>query len=337
MRETVPLISSYRRRELPASLMQRIEMMQQLALVVQPGSPAPLRRAPVGQAPPRRVRRSAHAAVLAWFSLGVIASGVAGAGAVVGMRTLFAGAPPGAAAPAVTSWSQHPRTEWDTVSMVIDRSQRMRTPLPLQVTGAEDTFEIVVHGLPQGVRPSRGAPVGEGTWVLKPTELDGLYLMLESAVPDAFDVKIAVLTPSSGMATAGSIVQVRLVEMAPVTQAAVTVGAPAPAAPLAYAGMSDGSGSDVARTASASTLAAARTGAGRGGDKAASHQPAHRRIAPAAAGVTAPSGQSANAGKTWPEGAYGLGATSREPEQPTSWWQMPPPAWSPFLVGQEPP
>jgi hypothetical protein len=38
-----------------------------------------------------------------------------------------------------------------------------------------------------------------------------------------------------------------------------------------------------------------------------------------------------------PEGAYALGATQREPEQQASWWQMPPPTWSPFLVGQEQP
>jgi hypothetical protein len=33
--------------------------------------------------------------------------------------------------------------------------------------------------------------------------------------------------------------------------------------------------------------------------------------------------------RTWPEGASGLGAVSREPERQL-WWSMPPPDWVPF-------
>ncbi len=309
MRETVSLASSYRRQELPASLMQRLEMMQQLALATNG-------REPLRQTRPRGARRGAHMIVLAWFSFGVIASGAMGAGAIVGLRTFAAGAPLAVGAPAVASWS-HPRADWDTVHVAIDRSQRMRAPLALQVTGADDgAFDIVMHGFPAGVRPSRGAPVGEATWVLRPTDLDGLYLTLDSAVPDTFDVKIAVLT-SPGVATAGSIVQVRLVEVAPAPQAAVTVGPP--------------------RSTPASTPAPARTATARSGDKAGA-QTAQRRTGPVVAGAAASSGQPVGTDRTWPEGAYGLGAAPHEPEQqPTSWWQMPPPTWSPFLVGQERP
>ena len=163
MRETVSLASSYRRQELPASLMQRLDLMQHLALAAS------------GREPPRQrvshgARRGAHVVVLAWFSFGVIASGAMGAGAIVGLRTLGAAAPLVVGTPAVASWS-HPRADWDTVHVAIDRSQRARAPLALQVTGADDgAFDVVMHAVPVGVRPSRGAPVGEATWVLRPTD-----------------------------------------------------------------------------------------------------------------------------------------------------------------------
>jgi len=317
MREAVSLASSYRRQELPASLMQRLELMQHLARAAN-GQTSP-------QSRPRGARRGAHVIVLAWFSFGVIASGAMGAGAIVGLRTFADGAPPALGAPAVASWS-HPRADWDTVHVAIDRSQRARAPLSLHVTGAgPGAFEIVMHGLPAGVRPSRGAPIGEATWVLRPTDLDGLYLTLDSTVPDTFDVKIAVLT-SPGIATAGSIVQVRLVDVAPTPQAAVTVGAPASLSPLAHVGIPGGPGADTARSAPASAPASARAATARSGDKAGG-QTAQRRTGPAVAST----------GRTMPEGAFGLGATPREPESSTSWWQMPPPTWSPFLVGQERP
>jgi len=317
MRETVSLASSYGRRELPVSLMQRLEHMQHLALVAKAQAAGQTPR----QSPPRGARRGAHVVVLAWFSLGVIASGAMGAGAVVWLRTLAAGDPSAVVAPAVASWS-HPRADWDTVHVTLDRGQRMRAPLALQVTGASGgAFEVVMHGLPAGVRPSRGAPFGEGTWMLKPADLDGLYLTLDDTVADAFDVKIAVLT-SAGIATAGSIVQVRLVEMAPATQAAVTVGVPVPPSPSVHAGMFAGEAADTAKPGPAS--APARTAVQGTGRLVA---PAQRRTGPVVAST----------GSTMPEGAYALGATQREPEQQASWWQMPPPTWSPFLVGQEQP
>jgi hypothetical protein len=318
MRETVSLALSYGRRELPVSLMQRLEHMQHLALVAKAQAAGQTPR----QSPPRGARRGAHVVVLAWFSLGVIASGAMGAGAVVWLRTLAAGDPSAVVAPAVASWS-HPRADWDTVHVTLDRGQRMRAPLALQVTGANGgAFEVVMHGLPAGVRPSRGAPFGEGTWMLKPADLDGLYLTLDDTVADAFDVKIAVLT-STGIATAGSIVQVRLVEMAPATQAAVTVGVPVPPAPPVHAGMLAGEAA-AAKPGPAAAPALTRTATQSTGRLGA---PAQRRTGPVVAST----------GRTMPEGAYALGAIQREPEQQASWWQMPPPTWSPFLVGQEQP
>jgi hypothetical protein len=285
------------------------------------------------QAPSRGARRGAHVVVLAWFSLGVIASGAVGAGVIVGLRTLAAGAPLAAAAPAVAAWS-HPRADWDTVHVVIDRGQRSRVVLPLQVTGAENAdFQVVMHGLPAGARPSRGAPIGEATWVLKPTDLDGLYLTLDDAVPETFDARIAVVT-APGIVTTGSLVQFRLVEMNPSRQAAVTLAAP-PAPPARF-GMSGASGGYDARSGTSSAPVLPRTAPARNADKSGG-QPAHRRAGPASASASGPSGKVASIGATWPEGAYGLGATARKPESATSWWQMPPPNWSPFEVGQERP
>jgi hypothetical protein len=328
MRETVSLASSYRRRELPTSLVQRLEMVQHSALA----SSGQVR---LRQTPSRGVRRGAHVIVLAWFSLGVIASGAMGAGAIVGLRTFAAGAPLLAGAPAVAAWS-HPRADWDAVHVAIDRSQRSRATLSLQVTGAENgDFQVVMHGLPAGARPSRGAPIGESTWVLKPTDLDGLYLTLDDAVPDTFDVRIAVLT-SPGIVTTGSVVEFRLVEMSPSTQAAVMLGTPAPSSPPAYPGMFDAPMAYETRSGTASTPVLARTATARHGDKAGG-QPAHRRAGPVVASASRPSGQAASTSATWPDGAYRLGATPREPEGATSWWQMPPPNWSPFQVGQERP
>ncbi len=268
MRETVSLASSYRRRKLPASLMQRLELMQQLALAAQAdGQAHPADR-------PRGARRSVQLIVLAWFSLGMIASGAMGAGAIVGLHTLAARTTPAAGTPAVAAWS-YPGGDWDTVQLPIDRSQQARVPLAVEVTGSDADFELVMHGLPAGVRPSRGVPVAEATWLLTRADLDGLHLTLDEAAPDAFDVRLAVLS-ARGTPTAGSIVQVRLVDPVVTRQAAVGGDSDAPP----YVVMSDGPGADAARSAPDSPSA-----------------PDHR----------------------------------------SSWWQMPPPNWSPFLVGQERP
>ena len=90
MRETASLASSFERQRLPAGLMQRLEMMQQLALQ----ATASDGRKPQVPALPRLPRRGAQVIVLAWFSLGVLASGAAGVGALFGLRALEAGGTP---------------------------------------------------------------------------------------------------------------------------------------------------------------------------------------------------------------------------------------------------
>src|SRR5262245_35162107 len=112
MRQVATLASTHRRRDLPASLVQRLELMQLYALAA---------KAQAGgrQAPPLPSRRS-QAIILAWFSLGVLVSGALGAGAIVGIRAAAAGRLP---LPSWTAWAKTPQPstasrqdgEWNTI------------------------------------------------------------------------------------------------------------------------------------------------------------------------------------------------------------------------------
>jgi hypothetical protein len=348
MRDMASPGAAYGRRDLPIRLMQRLDLVKPPVLpataqaagvtrVLLPAVPARRRTPPLG----------AQLAVLAWFSLGVIASGAFGAGSLVGLRALAASETAMAQVAPWMSWvpwakaaPAQPQVTWETAQIAIDRSERARAPLPLQVTGADDdAIQVVLQGLPAGVRPSYGTPLdgpSGSTWVLGPSGLDGLYLALDETAPEAFDFKISV-SASPRSFTVGSIVQVRLVDTAPLKQAALPVAtdaAPEPTPEIhaearweTYRGMSDGPEIE-AKPAPAFPPAAPRT-ASAARAKTASH-PAQRRAA------APPAAQAATATGSWPEGASGLGAVPREPEEP-SWWQMPPPSWSPFLVGQERP
>jgi hypothetical protein len=152
--------------------------------------------------------------------------------------------------------------------------------------------------------------------VLTQPDLEDLHLALDDAAPKVFNVKVAVLAPA-GVATVGSILHVRVVDAAAqdvaangATEAATAdsmQSAPAPASPAAQAPIAPGS----ERT----------TGA-----------PVRKHTAAPASGVTevAPV---VGSGRSWPEGATGLGAVSREGERQV-WWEVPPPSWSPFQDGQ---
>jgi hypothetical protein len=157
-------------------------------------------------------------------------------------------------------------------------------------------------------------------------DLGDLFLTLDASAPAAFDLKVGVSVPP-GVAAAGSVVQVRLLGDAEVKAAATGGAAGTPPASPALPSTSDGPVVDQAKPPPASGHAAvARTAGVRGG--------AQRRPAPAVADATGAGAQPAE-GRSWPEGASGLGAVPRSPAP--SWWQMPPPTWSPFLVGQERP
>jgi hypothetical protein len=332
MRGVVSLASARGRQPLPASLMQRLELMQHFALAAQAGG-QPLAIPTTSRTP----RVGAHAVVLAWFSLGVLTSGALGAATIVGARALGSGQSPPVpsawaawATPPPAASSARPDAGWDTVQVAIDRSSGQRAPLPLEVTGADAAaFQVVIQGLPPGVTPSRGVAVGPSTWVLGRDDLGGLFLTLDASAPAAFDLKVGV-TVAPGVAAAGSIVQVRLVGDAELKQAALPGGAAGtPPGSAVLPAISDGAEIDQAKPPPASGHAAvARTAGVRGG--------AQRRPAPAVADATVAGAQPAEGERSWPEGASGLGAVPRPPGPP-SWWQMPPPTWSPFLVGQERP
>ena len=144
MRETASLASSFERQRLPAGLMQRLEMMQQLALQ----ATAPDGRKPQLPAVRRLPRPGAQVIVMAWFSLGVMASGAAGAGALLGLRALeargtplswasvraslgttlasaWAKMPPVAFAPGSGAQSDGP---WERVEVKIDPARRALRP-----------------------------------------------------------------------------------------------------------------------------------------------------------------------------------------------------------------
>jgi hypothetical protein len=294
--------------------MQRLALLDHLAR-------AHLGNTPVqGQLQRRRTPRlRAQAIVLAWFSLGVLASGGIGFGAVIGLRAVADGKVPiswtawlGAPAVASPAPSIEPAADhgWTTYHVAIERnpsapgtSPGTHVPLPLQLSGSDDPAVEVLLGLPVGVRPSRGEMRGETTWLLKRADLDGLLLELDTVAPAAFDVRIVVLAPA-GLTAASSVVHVLLVDVAPRKQAAG--GRTDEPLQVAAQDKSDGPFTDVAKSPPART-----------GDK---DVPPQRRVASAKAD---PGGA-----RTWPEGAYGLGAMPREGERQT-WWEMPP-SWSPF-------
>jgi hypothetical protein len=313
MRETSSLAEAYGRQELPASLIQRLAYMEEVARAAsaQAASYARMQAPPPPR--PRQPSRGAQAIVLAWFSLGVLTSGAVGAGALVGLRALESGALP---MPLAAAWAKtppaaaepQPDAAWETVEVTIARSEPGRAPLPLQVTADDDApVALVVQGLPAGVRLSRGEPLGWSGWVLKQADLDGLHLTLDDGAPDTFELKITALA-TPGTPTLGSIVQVRLLDPVEPKHAARTVGvedAP-PQAPV-YAGLSDGPAAEMAGAAApADTADTAAAPAAR---------PTERHAAAAPKGL----GQQLAAAASWPDGPIGR----------QMWWQMPPLSWSP--------
>jgi len=308
------IASPERRQSLPKSLMQRLALMAN-------GEPLALRAGGIGHSP----RTGARLGALLWFGLGVLASGIVGGVALLGLHASTAGEvriedDPGVV-PAVLA-EAHPATpernaQPDTFDLAIDRSERTAAPLGLRVTGTDDAnIEIVLQGIPEAARLSHGERRDASTWVLKRADLENLHLALGDAAPDAFDVRIDVLA-TPGVATLGSVVRVRLVDPASRKQA---MTAPGEDRTPYRQSKAVAASTDVAKSAPAHAPSAVRT---EGNDKAG-YPPAKRR-APTAADASTPAPQAA----PWPEGASGLGAIPRDSERQV-WWAMPPPSWSPF-------
>lgn len=233
MRETSSLASSFERQELPASLMQRLEIMRQMALRAQEDSKSTAVAL-------WRPRGRAQVIVLAWFSLGVLMSGAAGVGAVLGLRALEARGTPltfesvraTLGATLASAWAKMPPVAfaprpgetadgpWERIEVRIDAAKRLHAPLGLRVTGGDgQPVFFVLDGLPKGVRPSQGAAVGPATWVVASTDIEGLHLAIDEEAPAVFQMRIALLS-ATGIAKSGNLVEVRLVDAATAQAAA---------------------------------------------------------------------------------------------------------------------
>jgi hypothetical protein len=236
MREPASLASSFERQRLPTGLMQRLEMMQQLA---QQATAHDGRKA---QAHAARglPRRGAQVIVMAWFSLGVMASGAAGIGALLGLRALeargtpltWAGVRASLGTTLASAWAMMPpvpfapgpgpRSDgpWERLEVKVDAARRAYAPLGLSVAGGDGRPVLfVLDGLPEGVRLSHGVAVGPSTWVVGSADMGALHLVLDQRAPGAFEVKIALLAPT-GIAKSGSVVAVRMVDGAGLKRAA---------------------------------------------------------------------------------------------------------------------
>jgi hypothetical protein len=115
--------------------------------------------------------------------------------------------------------ASHPRREADEVGaptrsafeITIDRGLGGKVRLPLRVVGlaGAQNAEVLLRGLPAGAQLSRGERRAEGTWVLRPAELEDLQLTLGDGAPDAFYMMVEVAS-ASGEEMAAAVAHVRL-------------------------------------------------------------------------------------------------------------------------------
>jgi len=275
---------------------------------------------PVASAGPeqwwRRQRR--RLSTLIFFGVGALTSSMLGGLTLLGLRAPNAAEAVAAVPPAISAP--------EVVDVAIERGERERTALGVRVEGAEgaDT-EVVLRGIPVTAELSRGERRDALTWVVKQADLDGLYLTLGNAGPDAFDMRIDVLA-ASGVARQAGVVRIRLVDAPPQKQASAQLAQESPreeAAPSEAQDKAAPAETTIAKLP-APTAVADRTPQDAADAKVASPPPAPRRAnANPAVAKTTP------AARPWPEGASGLGAVSRDSERQV-WWSVPPAPWSPF-------
>jgi hypothetical protein len=298
------------RQLLPRSLMQRLMLLAD-------GQLTPV--ASAGAEQPRRQR--GRLSTLIFFGIGALTSSLLGGMTLIGLRALNAGEAVAAVQPAASAP--------DVVDVAIERGERERTAVGVRVEGAaEDAdIEVVLRGVPATARLSKGERRDALTWVVKRAELDGLYMTLGEAGPDAFDMRIDVLVPS-GVARQAGVVRVRLVDAPPQKQASIQPTQEGPRVETAPSEAQDKAAP--AETTIAKLPAPAPVAERTAPDaKVASAPPAQRRANANPAG-----GKTTSAARPWPEGASGLGAVSRDSDSRDSerqvWWNVPPP-WQPAL------
>ena len=286
----------------------------------------------------------------AYFAIGLVGGGVAGAVVLLGMQVLA----PGQASPlklqvpaaiaALAHWVPDVATSRvgriapvvrepqppDAFDVVIERRSRANAPFGLRLVGSQDAgMEVVLRDVPAAARLSRGERRDESTWKVRAADLEDLHLALNDGTPDAFDVRIDVLAPA-GVAAASSVARVRLVGLQRVEH---TVTAPVEVAPVAAALVAEAPAVTTTMVSGHSPSNAHATPAVRI-DTPARRERVARVSPPAATTVVEidrrpaqPAAQ--DEARHWPEGASGLGAIARESDRQV-WWKLPVPTWSPF-------
>ena len=290
----------------------------------------------------------------AYFGLGLVGGGMAGAAVLLGMQVLA----PGQASPlklqvpaaiaALAHWApdvatsrvgitapvvREPRPV-DAFDVVIERRTRANAPFGLRLVGSQDAgMEVVLRGVPAAARLSRGERRDESTWKVRAADLEDLHLALNDGTPDAFDVRIDVLAPA-GVAAASSVARVRLVGLPSIER---TATAPVEAAPIAAA-LAEPEAPAVTTIVSANTPSNAHAVLATRNDAPAKRERVARVSPPAATTVVEIDRRPAQPAiqvetRHWPEGASGLGAIARESDRQV-WWTLPAPTWSPFMAGR---
>ncbi len=200
-----------------------------------------------------------------------------------------------------------------TFQITVDRGVGGTVKLPLRVVGlaGSQDAEVVLRGLPTEAQLSRGERRAEGTWALRPAELEDLQLTLGDGAPKTFDMTVEVADASGErMATAIAHVQLSdrlgLARITPPRRPAAADRAVAPMAP------------PTAPRAQAAS------------------PPFHTEVN-ALAHAEEPM-QAAAARPPLPEGVSSLGGPMGDPasvsaapqEHRAVWWKLPQPAWTPF-------
>lgn len=291
----------------------------------------------------------------AYFGLGLVGGGMAGAAVLLGMQVLA----PGQASPlklqvpaaiaALAHWAPDVATSRigstapvvrepqpaDAFDVVIERRTRANAPFGLRLVGSHDAgMEVVLRDVPAAARLSRGERRDESTWKVKAADLEGLHLTLNDGTPDAFDVRIDVLAPA-GVAAASSVARVRLVGLPSIER---TVTAPVEVAPVAAALVEPEAPAVTTTMVSAHSPSNAHATLATRNDAPAKRERVARVSPPAATTVVEIDRRPAQPAiqvetRHWPEGASGLGAVARESDRQV-WWTLPAPTWSPFMAGR---
>ena len=289
----------------------------------------------------------------AYFGLGLVGGGLAGAAVLLGMQVLA----PGQASPlrmhvpaaiaALAHWVPEVATSRvgrtapavrepqpvDAFDVVIERRTRANAPFGLRLVGSQDAgMEVVLRDVPAAARLSRGERRDESTWQVRAADLEDLHLTLNDGTPDAFDVRIDVLVPV-GVAAASSVARVRLVGLPSIER---TVTAPVEVAPVAAALVEPEAPAVTTTMVSAHSPSNAHATPAVRIDTPARRERVARVAPPAATTVieidrrpAQPAAQ--EEARHWPEGASGLGAIARESDRQV-WWKLPAPTWSPFMA-----